>query len=281
MNRRLYTAKITRTNPTCLLFLVDQSGSMRLPFGRDQRIRKAEGVADAINRLLHGFVLKTTRGDDVLDRYFIGVFGYGKRVGSALGGDLAGQGLVPVSQIAEKPLRLEKRVKKVSDGAGGLVEAETRFPVWLDPVANSSTTPMCEALREAKKTVESFVTSCPAAFPPIVINITDGAASDGDPRPLADEIRGLSTEDGQVLLFNVHISSKELPPIELPSREEGLPDKYARLLFRMSSMLPEQMIQAARSMELTVAEGARGFVFNADLVSVIQFLEIGTQIENQ
>ncbi len=276
-----YTAKITRTNPTCLLFLVDQSGSMRLPFGRDQRIRKADGVADAINRLLYGFVLKTTSGDHVLDRYFIGVFGYGKRVGSALGGDLAGQGLVPVSQIADKPLRLEKRVKKVSDGAGGLVEAETRFPVWLDPVANSSTTPMCEALREAKKTIESFVTSCPKAFPPIVINITDGAASDGDPRPLADELRQLSTEDGQVLLFNVHISSKELPPIEFPSREEGLPDKHARLLYRMSSTLPEQMIQSARSMELTVAEGARGFVFNADLVSVIQFLEIGTEIKNQ
>jgi hypothetical protein len=276
-----YTAEISRTNPTCLLFLVDQSGSMRLPFGREQSIRKADGVSDAINRLLYGFVLRSTSGDHVLDRYYIGVFGYGKRIGSALGGELAGQGLVPVSAIATKPLRLETRVKKVPDGAGGLVEAQTKFPIWLDPVADSPTTPMCEALREAKKTIESFIGSCPKAFPPIVINITDGAATDGDPEPLAAELRGLTTEDGNVLLFNVHISSKELPPIELPVSENELPDKQARLLYRMSSPLPEKMIAEARSLEQKVPDGARGFVFNADLVSVIQFLDIGTRTGNQ
>ena len=276
-----YTAEISRTNPTCLLFLVDQSGSMRLPFGREQGVRKADGVADAINRLLYGFVLRCTTGNEILDRYFIGVMGYGKRVGSALGGELAGQGLVPVSAIGTKPLRLETRIKKIPDGAGGLVESEIKFPIWLDPVADSKTTPMCEALREAKKTIESFIASCPGAYPPIVINITDGAANDGDPEPLAAELRGLSTEDGHVLLFNVHISSKELPPIELPVREDGLPDKQARLLFRMSSALPEKMIAEARSLELSVADGARGFVFNADLVSVIQFLDIGTRIGRQ
>lgn len=276
-----YTAEISRTNPTCLLFLVDQSGSMRLPFGREQSIRKADGVSDAINRLLYGFVLRSTSGDHVLDRYYIGVFGYGKRIGSALGGELAGQGLVPVSAIATKPLRLETRVKKVPDGAGGLVEAQTKFPIWLDPVADSPTTPMCEALREVKKTIESFISSCPKAFPPIVINITDGAATDGDPEPLAAELRGLTTEDGNVLLFNVHISSKELPPIELPVSENELPDERARLLYRMSSPLPEKMIAEARSLEQKVPDGARGFVFNADLVSVIQFLDIGTRTGNQ
>jgi hypothetical protein len=84
-----------------------------------------------------------------------------------------------------------------------------------------------------------------------------------------------------VLLFNVHISSKELPPIELPVSENGLPDERARLLYRMSSPLPEKMIAEARSLEQKVPDGARGFVFNADLVSVIQFLDIGTRTGNQ
>jgi uncharacterized protein YegL len=172
-------------------------------------------------------------------------------------------------------------VKKVPDGAGGVVQTEVRFPIWIDPVADSPKTPMCEALREAKKTIESFIGSCPGAYPPIVINITDGAATDGDPEPLANEVRALSTADGHVLLFNVHISSKELPPIELPVSEQELPDKQARMLYRMSSLLPQKMIAEARSLEQTVADGARGFVFNADLVSVIQFLDIGTRTTNQ
>ena len=47
-----YSAEISRTNPSCLLFLIDQSGSMEDPFGGEASRQKAEGVADAINRLI-------------------------------------------------------------------------------------------------------------------------------------------------------------------------------------------------------------------------------------
>lgn len=47
-----YTAEINRTNPTCFVFLVDQSSSMLEPFGGQADKQKADGVADAINRLL-------------------------------------------------------------------------------------------------------------------------------------------------------------------------------------------------------------------------------------
>ena len=278
---RKHPAEISQKNPTCLLFLVDQSGSMRLPFGRERTIRKAEGVADAINRLLYEFVLRCTKGEEILDRFFIGVLGYGKQVGSALGGELAGQGLVPISAIGKKPLRLDTRTKKIPDGAGGVVEIQTRFPIWLEPIGDSPQTPMCAAFRETYKTLEDFVRNCPQAHPPIVINITDGAATDGDPEPLAQAVRELATEAGHVLLFNVHISNQDLPPIELPVSEQGLPDQYARLLFRMSSPLPENMIAEARALEQRVAEGARGFVFNGSLVSVVQFLDIGTRTGTQ
>ena len=53
-----YTAEISRTNPSCLLFLIDQSESMRDPFGgelgRSEDVRrrsKADRLADAINNL--------------------------------------------------------------------------------------------------------------------------------------------------------------------------------------------------------------------------------------
>jgi hypothetical protein len=97
---------------------------------------------------------------------------------------------------------------------------------------------------------------------------------------LAEEIRALSSSDGNVLLFNLHLSSKSNSPLEFPNSETGLPDQYAQALFRMSSQLPEYMRSIALQEGKGVHEGARGFVFNADIVSVIQFLDIGTRPSN-
>ena len=48
-----YTAEISRVNPSCFLFLLDQSASMSDPFGGGATGKnKADGVADAINKLL-------------------------------------------------------------------------------------------------------------------------------------------------------------------------------------------------------------------------------------
>lgn len=273
-----YTAEIGTRNPTCFLFLVDQSGSMALPFGGQSGKKKADGVADAINRLLQTLLFRCAKGESIVDRYYIGVIGYGQQVGSGLGGALARQGLVSISQMGNNPLRIETRTRKIDDGAGGLVEQTVKFPLWFEPVA-AGNTPMCEALAMAKTTVEDFVANKPGCFPPVVINITDGEATDGNPESVAAELRAIASEDGNVLLFNVHISSRDERPIQFPAGEGLLPDDYSRRLFRMSSSLPPEMIRQARAVEAQVADGARGFVFNADLVSVIQFLDIGTRVD--
>src|SRR5262249_59678871 len=91
------------------------------------------------------------------------------------------------------------------------------------------------------------------------------------------ELRMLSSKDGGVLLFNAHLSSRSDRPIEFPDKEDGLPDDFARLLFRMSSRLPGKIQAAAKSEGFPVSDSTRGFVFNADLVSVIRFLDIGTK----
>jgi hypothetical protein len=44
-----YTAEISRNNPSCFLFLIDQSGSMADNFPGEVAKKKADGVADAIN----------------------------------------------------------------------------------------------------------------------------------------------------------------------------------------------------------------------------------------
>jgi hypothetical protein len=272
-----YTAPISRSNPTALIFLLDQSSSMLEPFGAQPDNSKAAGVSDALNRLLQNLVLKCTKADGVRDFFQVAMLSYGGQVATAFGGALAGQSFVPISEIANHPLRVEVRTRKVSDGAGGLVDEEFKFPVWFE-ARPTGRTPMCEALRWAKQGLELFLRVRPNCYPPIVINITDGKPTDGNPREPADELRALTSQDGNVLLFNAHLSSKLARPIEFPDDEAGLPDEFARLLFRMSSELPPKLLEAAKSSGFAVGPKSRGFVFNADLVSVVRFLDIGTRV---
>ncbi len=294
-----YTAEISRANPSCFLFLIDQSGSMQDLMGLsnlepmqasmtiDARTStqtasgrtKAQGVSDVINRWLRELVLKCTKDEGPRDYYHVGVIGYGAQVGPALGGALAGKELVPITEIANSPMRIEERTKKIDDGAGGLVDQKIRFPIWFDPVANNGT-PMTQALTRGHAILSQWVAQHMTSFPPTVVHITDGESTDGDPSAVAESIRNLATNDGNVLLFNVHLSSQHATPIEFPDTESGLPDQYALLLFRMSSVLPEHIRAAASEAGYRVSEGTRGFSFNADQVAFIKFLNIGTRPGN-
>jgi hypothetical protein len=275
-----YTAEISRTNPSCFLFLIDQSGSMDDAFGAgESKRKKADGVADAINRLLQNLVIKCAKSEGVRDYYYVGVLGYGAQVGPAFSGALAGQELVPISRIADQPARIEERTKKVDDGAGGLVDQTVKFPIWFDAVAKGGT-PMCQALNAARTILQGWLADHPSCFPPILINITDGESTDGDPTAAAEAIRALASDDGGALLFNVHLSSERATPIEFPDNDSALPDRYARLLFALSSLLPSYMRTIAQQEGFSVSDGTRGFVFNGDMVSVIRFLDIGTRPSN-
>ena len=45
-----------------------------------------------------------------------------------------------------------------------------------------------------------------------MVHITDGESQDGNPIPYADALKSLATEDGNVLLFNCHLSMTAADP---------------------------------------------------------------------
>ena len=272
-----FSAEISRTNPTCLLFLVDQSSSMDGPFGGQEGKKKSEGVADAINRLLQNLVLKCAKADGVRDYFHVGVIGYGAEVKPCLAGTDPISPLAPISTVANSPIRLEQRERMVDDGAGGLVEQTFRFPVWFEPLARGKT-PMNEAVSLARSVVSDFISTYPDCYPPIVINLTDGVPTDANPLDGAVALKGLKSTDGNVLMFNGHMSSSTAPPLCFPSVEASMGDKFGKLLFRMSSILPPKLMSAAKDEGFQIVGPARGLIFNADLVAVIRFLDIGTRV---
>ena len=93
-----YAAQISRTNPACLLFLVDQSKSMADPFIAGTGQTKAGVVADALNRLIQNVVLRSAKADGVRDYFRVGVIGYGAGIKAGLGGSVQANVLVPISE---------------------------------------------------------------------------------------------------------------------------------------------------------------------------------------
>jgi hypothetical protein len=273
----MYSAQITRANPTCIVLLIDQSGSMSDPFSGDDGTKKSDFVAEVVNHTLHDLVIRCTKTEEVRNYYYISVIGYGRTVGTAFNGHLGQRRLVSIAEVADYPLQVKSSYKRVGDGSGGWVEIPVRFPVWIHPTA-AGKTPMCEGLSQVKEILEAWLREHPRGFPPTVLHLTDGESSDGDPDNIGQQIMSLRTDDGAVLLFNCHISSRRNSKIEYPLGDASLPDGFARSLFEISSPLPDTFLAAAAQLGVQAVSGSRGFVFNGDPSSIVQFYEIGTSL---
>lgn len=288
----MYSKQIDRANPGCIVFLADQSNSMLEGIGGGPRA-KIDVVATALNRFIGELVSMCEKGEEKPRHWFdVGLLGYttdktgGPVVGSAWGGGLAGRDLVGIPDLYDAPLEVEKRTKKEfqDDGAGGLTEiqVEINFPVWYRSPGKDQMygTPMCGAFANAHQILSNWITAHPDSFPPLVLNLTDGEPTDGDPEQLglADQLKGLATSDGNLLLFNCHLSSHPAESVFLPTNEGQLPDELGKALFRMSSTLPDKMRQMAEVKGIAAPMGCKATAFNADAVSLLKMLSVGTVV---
>ncbi len=272
-----YNAEISRRNPGLFIFLIDQSRSMSHKLGGTLR-SKSQEAADAINRQIYELIYRCTKSDGVRDYFDIGIIGYGA-VSDTAQSLLKDADLVPISRLAETPLRMERRKETITDPDGNDVESEFEFPVWFEPVANSNT-PMVKALKLAQQWIDDWIAEHPDSYPPVVINISDGAATDGDPLEVAKELIDMSTNDGNLLFWNCHLSEiKDAQPLTFPSEKGVLPpnDKFAGQLFEMSSVLPPGFKRLAQERSLEVSDTSRAYVFNAGLDELMELLDIGTR----
>ncbi|WP_413207363.1 hypothetical protein [Rhodospirillum sp. A1_3_36] len=283
-----YSQQISRENPNLFLFLLDQSYSMTEEFGQPDKDgnaqTKANALAEAVNATISEVILRCTRGEGVREYFEIGILGYGPQgeCRFAWEGGLVGQTVASLPEI--KLHAAIQKYKQETVVRGRIVEEELQEETWVRPVADGGT-PMKAALERAKIVVSDWIANHRSSYPPMVINITDGMATDVmDERELvqvANEIKNLETEDGNALLINCHITSHKKAAVYFPGAPEELPDdNYAKTLYEMSSVLPPQMnaIVAEMFSKSTVgAAGLRGLAYNAGPVQLIKFLDIGTR----
>lgn len=261
---------IGTTNPGCIVILVDQSASMSEKW---EEGAKAEEASLAVNRVIQELVLACTVEETVKNRCHVSVIGYGERVECVVDG--------MISEVASSLIEVQKVKKSIPDGAGRLVPVEAQLPIWLRPKAANGT-PMHDAFKRASQIIEQWRTKMPKGFPPIVINITDGAANYPDlTADAVREVMNLGTTDGNVLVFNIHIADNKHEVIFPSSTAQLAGDNLAEFLYDHSSILPEPLRESALDAELPAGPDARCFAYNANSFTMLKILNFGSQAVTQ
>jgi len=264
-----YRAEITRRSPHAMVLLVDQSSSMANLWSGGGA--KHLETARILNRLIGDIVIACTRAEGVRDYVFLAALGYG--------GDGAGQvrALLP-GTTPNSPFMSVSRVNDaVRFGSASSVSGSRPNPYWIEPAA-SGKTPMCAALRTARTALDSWVREHRESFPPVVLNISDGASTDGSPVEVSREICRLRTDDGEALVFNCCISSSEAPVGNL-RYSANISDRvvgHAQEMFNASSVIPDSMKTRATAMGVSIPLGGRGFLYNASIEDFVGMLNFGT-----
>lgn len=261
----LETLQISSTFPCLVIYLLDQSGSMEDPFSPN--ISKAQKVADAINEIIFETGLKCFDSNgNVKNRFEISVIGYGGRnsaVEPAWEGSLQGHWVVSIADVFTNA-----------------IGEQNGIPIWITPKAVSDT-PMARAFENAYRVCEAWINwgNHRDCHPPIIINITDGEATDGGTfdstlKKKVQQLKSLHTNYGGVNIFNIHISGLSGDSILFPNNSPIRGN--ASLLFELSTELNPQMVALANRMGYNVQQGARGYVFNGSPKHLMDFLNIGS-----
>lgn len=276
----MYTQSITRNHRTAFVLAIDCSGSMneRIRFGQRQ-MTKAEAVATVTNRLLFELTERARRNDGVRDYYDIALIGYANNTSFPLLGEEGFRSITEVAASAGEP-RSRAAEYRLPDGSAALLD-EVAIPHWIEPRAEGET-PMYEALLEVRDLVAEWTTRPENAdsFPPVVFNITDGEASDCDDaelREVCTQIKSLHTNDGNVLLINIHIASgTDDKAILFPTAAEtSYGNRYATLLSDCSSEMPAAFEPAIRELRGGIPP-YRGMSYNASVQELVAILDIGS-----
>jgi hypothetical protein len=233
--------------------------------------------------MIDELVVRATRGDRVRNYYDIAVLGYSRGcVESLLPGE--GEGFIAVDRLAELMPAPTTVYIEQHDRDGSIINAPITLHEWIAPRAAGST-PMLEALATVHKLVEEWCSNLDNrhSFPPMVFHITDGSCSNTEREVLieiASHIKLTHTEDGNTLLFNIHLSTDvDAKQHIFPSnRSFKTTDRDRELLFMMSSIVPKHLEDSVAFLLNLKRRGPyRGMMSNYSPGDLISIINTGTE----
>lgn len=279
-----YTAQITRNTPTAFIFLIDQSVSMRqytTLYGEEMPM--AEAVARIVNHQLNELVLRCIKGSETRDYYDIAIISYGENAYSGWKGELEGRDFVKPSELKEHPYK-KITTKKETRTRKGVKVVEVEEVQWIEAEATKSWTHVHHAFEKAKGLLDEWMEKHHEkdCYPPTIINITDGEFNGATKEYVlqqANELKSMFTNDGNVILFNIHISANKAVCVSCPaSKDEVSFSSLATTMYEMSSLLPMRYSDRIADLRGDGTPNNRytAMSINADMSTLIQLMDIGT-----
>ena len=279
-----YTAQITRNTPTAFIFLIDQSVSMQkytTLYGEEMPM--AEAVARIVNHQLNELVLRCVKGSETRDYYDIAIIGYGENAYSGWKGELEGRDFVKPSELKEHPYK-KITTKKETRTRKGVKVVEIEEVQWIEAEATEGWTRVHHAFEKAKGLLDEWMEKHhdKDCYPPTIINITDGEFNGATKEYVlqqANELKSMFTNDGNVILFNIHISANKAVCVTCPaSKDEVSFSSLATTMYEMSSLLPMRYSDRIADLRKdgTPNNRYRAMSINADMSTLIQLMDIGT-----
>lgn len=279
-----YTAQITRNTPTAFIFLIDQSVSMQkytTLYGEEMPM--AEAVARIVNHQLNELVLRCIKGSETRDYYDIAIIGYGEKAYSGWKGELEGRDFVKPSELKEHPYK-KITTKKETRTRKGVKVVEIEEVQWIEAEATEGWTRVHHAFEKAKGLLDEWMEKHhdKDCYPPTIINITDGEFNGATKEYVlqqANELKSMFTNDGNVILFNIHISANKAVCVTCPaSKDEVSFSSLATTMYEMSSLLPMRYSDCIADLRGDGTPNNRytAMSINADMSTLIQLMDIGT-----
>ena len=279
-----YTARVDREHPTAFIFLVDQSVSMRrLTTFNGEDMTLSEAVARIVNSQVNELVERCVKSNETRHYFDIAMIGYGEEAYSAWNGALEGRDFVTPEEIRDNPF-LKKMVKEEVRTRRGVTIKEVEKKQWMTARHDGSWTRMDKAFKRAEGLLETWMRQHhdKDCYPPTIINITDGeynGVSHDAMLQLANQLKSMFTNDGNVLLFNIHIVPHQSEAVVFPATVGELNgDGYGERLFNLSSLLPlnynEQMRAIFGDKQPDIRYRAMGV--NAGMERLVKMMKIGT-----
>lgn len=283
-----HNAVITRNTPSAFIYLLDISGSMAENIVYEsEKMTKNDALNKIVNTTLHETVLGCKGYDGVKDYFDIAILGYHKnRVINLLEPFTGKEGFCNINDIVNSKINTKtyNYIRTKEDGTTFISQRSITQYIKTEPYG---TTPMYKALENAHSLLQKWIIEHKGrkCFPPILINITDGEMSDATNSEMimiSQRIKRLSTENGAVIFFNIHLSSQvNAESIAFPTTSDSLPDiRNIKLMHEMSSELPESfhdaLIWEMPWFKKENLKHAKTMCYNTPVNSLTKILKIGS-----
>jgi hypothetical protein len=251
-DKKWYSRLATSLNPALVIYLIDASHSMNDPCDQTTKIAL---VNAALKEALKDMLRRSIRDGIVQPRYKVAILAYSTTVVDVLQG------------ICDLPRLVKLGIPVIS--AGGETDTAAGFAA-------------VEAL------LQRHLGEFHMGPVPLVCHLTDALITANDPTPIVQRIQSMAVPDGPVLVENVYVADRMLrsPVSDWHNwggvmRTGQLTNEYARLLFNLSSPMPETYRQNINNYGYRLQPGSRLFFpgMHTDLVRLAFVISTATQLK--